>query len=108
MIFHDLFWLVALHFIADFQLQSDFIAANKIPGRYGGWPFVMTAHAACHGAAVAVILGPAFGAAEFVSHWLIDYAKSRSHFGDGRTGMVIDQALHLALKLVWLGLSLLV
>ena len=103
--FNDLFWLFALHFIADFQLQSDFIAANKVPGRHDGWPMIMTAHSACHGAAVAVVLGPVFGAAEFVSHWLIDYAKSQNMFGSARTGMWVDQALHLALKLVWLGLA---
>lgn len=105
MLTYDLFWLVTLHFIADFQLQSDFIAANKVPGRHPGWPWIMTAHAAAHGAVVAFILDPRFGVAEFVAHWIIDYAKTKGIFGDGRVSMFVDQVIHISLKLVWLGLS---
>lgn len=100
-----LFWLIVLHFIADYQLQTDFIAANKVPGRYQGWYFVMTAHAAVHGAAVAYVLSPLFGLAEFVSHWLIDTAKSKGFMGgNSLTALWIDQILHISLKLLWLGL----
>jgi len=100
-----LFWLIVLHFIADYQLQSDFIAANKVPGSYQAWYFVMTAHAALHGAAVAYVLNPLFGLAEFISHWLIDTAKSKGYMGgSGIRALWIDQSLHIALKLLWLGL----
>ena len=83
MLFNDLFWLVALHFIVDFQLQSDFVAANKVPGNHDSWPWVLTAHAAAHGAAVALVLNPVFGFAEFVFHWGLDYAKSKGALGHG-------------------------
>ena len=106
MLFNDLFWLVALHFIVDFQLQSDFVAANKVPGNYVGWPWVLTAHAAAHGAAVAWVLNPIFGLAEFICHWGLDYAKSKGVLGHGSVGIVIDQTLHIVLKFLWLGLSL--
>lgn len=105
MLLNDLFWLVALHFIADFQLQTDFVAANKVPGHYHGWPWVMTAHAAAHGAAVAFVLDPIYGVAEFIVHWIIDYAKSKGLLGEGAKSMFVDQALHISLKVLWLALS---
>ena len=49
----QLFWLVVLHFIFDFQLQSDFIARNKSPGSGHVWPWVLSAHAAGHGTGAA-------------------------------------------------------
>ncbi|MEM1146821.1 MAG: DUF3307 domain-containing protein [Pseudomonadota bacterium] len=106
MLFNDLFWLVTLHFIVDFQLQSDFIAANKVPGSYSGWPWVLTAHAAAHGAAVALIINPIFGLAEFAFHWALDYTKAKGGLGQGAIGIMVDQILHISLKFVWLGLSL--
>lgn len=106
MLFNDLFWLVALHFIMDYQLQSDFVAANKVPGRYVGWPWVLTAHAAAHGAAVAWVLDPVFGLAEFTLHWAVDYAKSKGLLGEGSRSILIDQSLHLGMKVLWLGLSM--
>ena len=102
-----LFWLIVLHFVVDYQLQSDFIAANKVPGRYSAWYFVMTAHSAAHGAAVAYVLNPLLGLAEFVSHWLIDTAKSKGLMGENDLkALWIDQSLHISLKLVWLALYL--
>ncbi|MEM7766893.1 MAG: DUF3307 domain-containing protein [Pseudomonadota bacterium] len=98
------FWLVASHFVADFQLQSDFVARNKTPGAAIFWPWVMTAHAALHGALVALVLNPLFGLAEFLSHWAIDYGKARGWFGAGAISFNVDQALHLVLKGVWLAL----
>ena len=106
MVFEKLFWLVALHFIGDFQLQNDFIARNKAPGRSDVWPWVLGAHSAGHAVLVALVLGPVFGAAEFVAHWVCDYAKSMGWMGGGRTAFYVDQALHIAVKLVWLGLWL--
>lgn len=100
------FWLIALHFIADFHLQSDFVVRSKVPGSTPVWPWVMTAHSALHGAMVAFVLGPMFGLAEFAAHWLIDHAKTQGRLGKGHVGFVIDQFLHIALKGVWLGLSL--
>ncbi|MEL6244695.1 MAG: DUF3307 domain-containing protein [Pseudomonadota bacterium] len=103
-LFTKAFWLIALHFVADFHLQSDFVAKNKLPGSVAIWPWVMTAHAALHGAMVGAILGPVFGIAEFAAHWLIDHAKGRGWLGEGQGGFILDQSLHLGLKAVWLGL----
>ncbi|MEL6285145.1 MAG: DUF3307 domain-containing protein [Pseudomonadota bacterium] len=101
-VFEQAFWLVALHFAADYHLQSDFVATSKVPGTGAIWPWVMTAHAALHGLFVALVLGPWLGLAEFVTHWLIDLAKSRGWLGTGSNGFVIDQSLHLVLKGVWI------
>ena len=105
MIFETLFWLIAFHFIADFQLQSDYVATNKIPGSNPAWSLVMTSHAAVHGVAVAYILNPLYGAAEFVTHWLIDTAKSTGIISECATkSLWIDQSLHIGLKIIWLWL----
>ena len=106
LVFEKLFWLAALHFIGDFQLQNDFIAENKQPGRSPLWPGVLSAHAAGHAVLVALVLGPAFGAAEFVAHWLSDFAKARGWMGVGPVGFYVDQAVHLATKILWLALWL--
>lgn len=106
LILEKAFWLVALHFIGDFQMQNDFMAKHKQPGSSGTWPWVLSAHAAGHAVLVALVLGPAFGAAEFVAHWICDYSKSCGWMGTGTLGFYIDQLVHLATKLVWLGLWL--
>lgn len=99
-----LFWLLVGHFVADYPLQTDFVAKHKsrrnslaaVP-----WYYVLTGHAATHAAAVALATGlPTLGAVEFVAHWLIDWGKC-----EGRTGIHADQALHVACKLLWLALS---
>lgn len=98
------------HFVADYPLQSDFIAKGKNrfrpvdpasipPGQtpMTVWPWVLTAHAATHGAAVYLILGsPALAMAELLSHWLIDYGKCANRYG-----IHLDQAAHLVCKLLW-------
>ena len=102
----QLFWLVALHFVADFQLQSDFIAQNKSPGSNVNWPWVLSAHAAVHAAMVGFVLNPLFGLLEFITHWGLDYLKSKGAIGTGPFTFSLDQSLHIGLKLVWLGLFL--
>lgn len=108
MLFEQAFWLITLHFVADFHLQSDFIARNKVQGSSIVWPWVLTAHSALHGAVVGYILNPFLGLAEFVAHWIIDHSKGLGWLGRNQMSFVIDQVLHIGLKLVWLGLSLLV
>ena len=44
---------------------------------------------------------PLLGLAEWISHWLTDYAKCRNLYG-----LAMDQALHLFVKLIWLGVAL--
>ena len=55
---------------------------------------------------VALVLGPVFGAGEFVAHWVLDCAKSMGWMGGAKIAFYVDQALHIAVKLVWLGLWL--
>ncbi|MEM0986866.1 MAG: DUF3307 domain-containing protein [Pseudomonadota bacterium] len=98
------FWLVALHFIADFHLQTDFIVREKAPSGNAIWPWVMSAHAAMHGIMVALVLSPIYGVAEWVAHWLIDYAKSTGRLRSGAWDVHLDQALHLVVKGLWLAL----
>ncbi len=100
----QIFWLTALHFVADFRLQSDFMARNKVQGSSSIWPWVLSAHCATHAAAVAFVLSPALGALEFVSHAATDYLKGRGLFGRGAAAFHVDQIAHLATKFVWLAL----
>lgn len=106
-----LFWLVVGHFVADYPLQSDFIAKGKnrhnpmgyIPAGQTPqvhWPFVLTAHAATHAGAVALATGsPLLGCCEFVAHWYIDFAKCENW-----TSIYSDQALHIGCKILWFAL----
>jgi hypothetical protein len=108
------FYLIAGHALADFALQSDDMAKGKNrnrrldmmlkipPGQkpMTVWPYWLTSHALIHGGAVALITGVWWlGLAEFVIHWAIDFAKCENW-----TGIHTDQALHVACKLLWLGL----
>ncbi len=100
----QIFWLTALHFVADFRLQSDFMARNKVQGSSSIWPWVLSAHCATHAAAVGLILSPLLGALEFVSHAATDYLKGRGLFGNGGVAFHIDQIVHILTKFVWLAL----
>ncbi len=68
------------------------------------WPGVpywhpLTAHAAIHGAAVAVLTGVWWLAvAEGVVHWVTDYVKCR-----GWIGYTTDQLVHVLCKVAWVG-----
>ncbi|MEB3260658.1 MAG: DUF3307 domain-containing protein [Cyanobacteriota bacterium] len=92
-----LLWMA--HFLCDFGLQSDRMAREKCPGcdttlPWGWW---LTAHAAIHGLAVALLTGvSALGLAEMAVHALIDHSKCR-----GRLSLRTDQLLHLLCKGLW-------
>ena len=96
-----LWWLIVGHFVADYTLQMDFVAQNKSPWNAPGiWMWVLTAHAATHGAAVALATGSVLlGTLEILAHWVIDLVKCA-----GWTGIHVDQALHLACKVGWLAM----
>jgi hypothetical protein len=112
----SLFWLLAGHFVADYPLQSDFMAKGKNPWTpldlarvpagqtpQAHWPWVLSAHAAVHAAAVTLATGRwELGLAEFAAHWLIDLAKCA-----GLTGIHTDQCLHLGCKALWFAACLL-
>ena len=88
--------LVAGHFVADYPLQTDFIAnGKKRPGLYGvPWYYILSGHAATHATAVCLITGSmVFAAWEFVSHFVIDAAKC-----EGIIGIHQDQWLHFLCK----------
>ena len=90
------------HFVCDFGLQTDRMAREKISGADVtlNWRWWLTGHAATHGLAVAVLTGvPLLGLAETVLHAIIDWCKGRFRFS-----LKLDQCLHLACKLLWVGL----
>lgn len=106
-----LFLLFAAHALVDFTFQTEWIAREKNrhagpPARYDPvlhgpvqtvWPYVMTAHAVQHGAAVYLVTQSlSLGLAETVAHWVIDFLKCEKVYG-----IHTDQALHALCKLIW-------
>jgi len=101
-----LFWLLVGHAVGDFALQTEGMVRSKNPGRRARassdrreliWLHVLTAHALIHGGAVALATGVVWlGIAETICHWGIDYGKSKRLYG-----FHTDQLLHLACKLAW-------
>ncbi len=100
-----LFALCIGHAIADYPLQGKFLAIRKnrhiksidytgdSPGSL--WVYCLSAHALVHACPVWLITGSSLLAfIEFVSHWLIDFAKCEKW-----TTFHIDQALHIIVKL---------
>lgn len=108
--FAVLFQLLCGHALADFALQSDWIAKNKsrhgIPAGYDPklhgpvqtiWPYVLSAHALIHGASVALVTGRAdLGMAETAVHWMTDFGKCEQWYG-----IHTDQFIHIASKILW-------
>jgi hypothetical protein len=87
------------HFLCDFGLQSDRMAREKCPGCDSTlpWGWWLTAHAAIHGLAVALLTGlPPLGVAEMAIHALIDHSKCA-----GRISLSVDQTLHMLCKGLW-------
>lgn len=106
---YTLFWLISAHFALDFPFQGDTTAREK--SRYSRsdlqkqvpWYYWLSAHAVCHGAAVTFVTGSlGLGLAEVVAHWIIDFAKC-----EGLFNIHVDQALHLACKVLWVVLGFL-
>lgn len=91
--------LFAGHAIADFGLQSKYVADFKSRHMQGNrkWFHVLLAHSLIHGGVVAAITGSAIlGMAEVVLHFAIDDMKCAERYGDD-----VDQALHYACKILW-------
>ena len=96
--------LIGLHALCDYPLQGDFLArgknhSNPIPGV--PWYQCLLAHAAIHGMAVGLVLGPALGMAEFVAHAVTDYRKCAGYFGVNEEAFNMDQSIHVACKVLW-------
>jgi hypothetical protein len=104
------FKLLCGHALADFALQSEWMAKAKnrhavSPGydeklhgpKQAVWPYVLSAHALLHGLAVFWATGSVvLGIAETAAHWLIDFGKCERWYG-----IHADQAAHLACKGLW-------
>ena len=97
-----LFLLVGAHFVADFVLQPDVVAAGKHRVRPATlatdhlppWPYFLLGHAFTHAIAVFLITQSVWlGLAELVLHALLDHLKC-----ENRISFTIDQSLHLACK----------
>ena len=117
-----LIYLLAAHAVCDYPLQGDWLSKAKNPmlifdpvkglrrSEDGDvysrdflehiWPLALASHALIHAVAVQLITGSvALGAAEFVLHFIIDYAKCKGAFGYN-----VDQYLHILCKLAWAAL----
>lgn len=113
------------HAVADYGLQSAYMADNKVRGPGNrNWYLVMAAHCLIHAfmvlaitglgtfaalalsglpleraALVACGIGTACGWLEFACHFAIDDAKGQKRFS-----YLVDQGLHYSCKLLWLAL----
>ena len=98
------------HAIADFALQSDWMAKHKHPWRpidlstvppgqtpQRIWPYVLGAHGLIHGAAVYAVTNRwELGLAETILHCLIDSGKCANKYG-----IHADQFMHFICKIAW-------
>ena len=98
--------LIVGHALADYPLQGEFLskAKNRFAPLAGvPWYQALAAHGVIHGGAVGWITGSiVLGVLETLSHMLIDDLKC-GH----RISYNLDQALHVACKVLWLALLLL-
>lgn len=89
-----------MHALADFPLQGDYIAKQKIRKNADNnsvWIVALTAHCVIHAGGVWLVSGSlAFGLAELVLHTLIDIGK-----GEEKFGLIADQLLHVGCKLAY-------
>src|SRR3954471_1436820 len=93
------FLMLGAHALCDLPLQPARLSDAKRPGGDPAfhWSAALAGHGLIHGLAVALVTGFWWlGLAEAIAHAAIDGAKGR-----GRVGMIADQALHLACKLIW-------
>ena len=98
-------WLLIGQAIADFALQTEWMARAKQPGgAFDGeliWPTVLACHAAIHAGAVKLATGSwLLAGLEFVAHTAIDYTRGR-----GRLSFNGDQAAHVGCKVLWAALA---
>jgi uncharacterized protein DUF3307 len=92
----DLFLLLVGHAVADFGLQSDWMAQNKRTSR-----IVRFMHSLIHGGATCLVLGVGYGIAETAAHYLIDSVTIKGK----RPSLFVDQFLHVACKIAYWSMS---
>jgi hypothetical protein len=94
------FAFLVLHTLADFPLQGDYLARQKVrktASSQTDWLMALSAHSVLHAGGVWLLTGSlALGVTEFFLHWLIDLAK-----GEGKFGVLMDQSLHMLCKLAY-------
>lgn len=94
------FFLLFAHALADYSLQTDFIATGKnrhTPNPHVPWYYIMVAHCMLHAGFVTMFTGSLWlGVAEFLLHFLLDVLKC-----EGKTNIHVDQGGHVACKLLW-------
>jgi hypothetical protein len=91
------FALAIVHALADYPLQGNYLARQKVRSDASGrseWLVALAAHSLIHAGGVWLVTGSkALGLCEFFLHALIDWGK-----GEKRYGLLVDQGLHLACK----------
>lgn len=101
-----LLYMLALHCLADFPLQQDFLSKgkNRKLTTYGSWiPWyhLMAAHAIIHAGAVLWITNSLTCAlAEFAIHFSTDTLKC-----EGKISSRTDQGIHVGCKVLWAALA---
>lgn len=92
--------MIALHAVADYPLQGDFLSRAKnrfAPVDGVPWYQALAAHSAIHAGCVGLVTGSVgLALAEFAVHAITDDAKCA-----GRLTYNQDQAVHLVCKLAW-------
>jgi hypothetical protein len=87
-----LFLLIVGHFMADYGLQTSYIALNK-----GKSAYILLAHSMIHGFFVFYATQSVeLGVGEVFLHYGIDFLKGKGKLTDTQ-----DQLLHMICKLVW-------
>ncbi len=102
-IYEMVIWLLVVHCVCDFALQSSAMSKYKNPdverdeSVNPSWRWWLTAHATIQGGGVYLVTGLWYlFLAETFMHWIIDYSKMGGRI-DART----DQCLHIFCKLAW-------
>jgi len=97
------FMLLVGHAVMDYALQTGPMPIEKCRTSTSEiqkavpWYYWLTAHALGHGGAVYLVTGSvSLGILETAIHWLIDFGKCEGWFG-----IHVDQALHVACKVLW-------
>src|SRR5262249_51389862 len=98
-------WLLIGHAIADFALQTGWMAGAKQPGgKFEGeviWPAVLASHAGIHAGAVKLATGSwVLGGRQLAGHAPRGYTRGR-----GRLSFKVDQAAHVGCKVLWAALA---
>ena len=97
------FALLVFHALADFPLQGDYLARQKVRVTADGpveWMVALCAHSLIHAGAVWLVTGSKLlGMTELVLHALIDSGR-----GNARFGLLADQALHILCKAAYVAI----